>query len=347
MLPIQFRFADEPPTNARKSSHADCVFSAVAQNYFLLEPLKLFPSPPRCELLENTWDVLAPTMIAGANLSVSLFELTWQEQMPIWKNQILSFAEVVEVTFTTMSPVASGKAMVLVPNTTLSWSYVTEFVGSVPHTELEWSLGSPDWAPCRPLPKMPLHSITWTPSSPRIYREPNVEAVKRGSVIYSVVVGGQPAIELPLSSFQGRVNNASYSYLSVNVHGVEGLIDEIEQRKGNYLIVRRGYRWPDGTKQLDELIRTRFEKFRYDAGARSATATLTGYYATTQSSDRPRQLMGISYLTITDGKRRCRCEVDTFLRPGGIAIAYGQEFEVAEINYNISPYANTMEVTEA
>lgn len=347
MLPIQFRFADEPPTAACKNSDVNCVFSTVTQNYFIIEPLKLFPTPPRCPLLESIWDISAPTMVSGAIVPMPSFTVDWQNQMPIWKNQIFSFVPVANIEISTLSPTATGKAMARVPNTTFTWAYVSEFSGSVPLTESGWTINNPDWAPCRPLPKMPLHSITWTPSSPRIYREPSVEAVKRGSVIYSVVIGGQPALELPLSSFQGRVNNASYSYLSVSVHGVEGLIDEIEQRKGNYLIVRRGYRWPDGTRQLDELIKTRFEKFRYDAGARNATATLTGYYATVQSSDRPRQLTGISYLTISDGKRRCRCEVDTFLRPGGIAIAYGQEFEVAEINYNISPYANTMEVTEA
>ena len=346
MLPIQFRFADEPTTNARQNGDVNCVFSAVSQNYFLIEPLKLFPTPPRCPLLESSWDIFAPSMVTGANLPVPSLLLTWQNPTPVWKNQILSLVPVADSTITLFSPTATGKAMARVPNTTFTWAYVSEFSGSVPLTESNWVINNPDWVPCRPLPAMPLHTVTWTTAAPRIYREPNVEALKRGSVIYSVVVGGQPAIELPLSSFQARVNNANYSYLSVNVHNVEEWIDELEQRKGNYLIVKRGYRWPDGTKQLDELIRTRFDKFRYDAGARNATATLTGCYAAVPTSEQSRQLMGISYLTITDGKRRCRCEVDTFLRPGGIAIAYGQEFVVAEIVYNISAYANTMEVTE-
>jgi hypothetical protein len=87
---------------------------------------------------------------------------------------------------------------------------------------------------------------------------------------------------------------------------------------------------------------------RYDLGARAASATLTGSAAEAAAvTTQTRVLRGISYRTESSGRRRVRCAVDTFIRPGDTAdLGGGETLTVAELVYSVDAFSASLEVAE-
>jgi hypothetical protein len=293
------------------------------------------------------WATPIPNLVCGYTAHAEeTVESNWQIAVPTWKNQKILTTANADFAWETPTDIEiHGRVHLIIPTTQFEWKSPRIFEGTCTVAEANWTTPIPQWRPSRPLPRFPRQTLVTSYPTPRIYREPNLLGLRYAVPIYSAELTGQPPISLKLISFQATVNNDNYSYLSASVHGITDF-EEIAERIGNYLIIKKGYRWPDGTQQLDELIRTKFEKLRYDLGANSGRANVTGYYAAVQSSDRVRKLTGISYLSVSDGKMRVRCEVDTFLRPGGLADANGDIFTVGEITYSVSHKVANMEVSE-
>ena len=125
------------------------------------------------------------------------------------------------------------------------------------------------------------------------------------------------------------------------------VIAGIDARAAGSLVLMRGVRMDDGTEQIDEMLRVPLTGIRMDSGANRASATLDGSGVETVIP-KTRLLRGISYQAVDDGRRRVRCEVDTYLAPGDTAdFGDGNSLTVGELVYTVNPISATMEVTEA
>lgn len=342
-----FKFGRSVVDNFLTVSHANSIFIGREEWYFKIKPMRLFSLPVLIPCVDFSWTAMSPE-IGISYLAQSIpVEAIWQtlENVSHRNQRRLNMMDPITEQWEILQPVVSIGVKLFAPLLFFAISFPRIYHGASTTTLLNWETGTPQWAPARPLPSLPLQTITASFPSPRIFREPSFVSLQNAVPIYSVEVSGPPTIVLKLVNFQARVNNQNYSYLSVAVHGVKDF-EELESRIGNYIIVRRGYRWPDGRTQLDELLRTQFEELRYDIGSRNSQATLTGYYAANQSSDRLRKLTGISYMSVSGRKLRVRCNIDTFLRPGGVVEAMGSTFTVGEISYSVSGTEAVMEVEE-
>lgn len=167
------------------------------------------------------------------------------------------------------------------------------------------------------------------------------------ATIYRLFLTGSPDIELLISSFQVR-RNTDRRWLSVVIPAADGAtIAAIDARSAGHLVLMRGVRMDDGAEQIDEMLRVPLTGIRLDIGSARASATLDGASAETVSP-KSRTLYGISYQAVDDGRRRVRCQVDTYLAPGDTAdLGDGNSLTVGELVYTVNPISATMEVTEA
>lgn len=152
-------------------------------------------------------------------------------------------------------------------------------------------------------------------------------------------------LELPLASFQSRRRNGEQTYLSITVPNPTPYIDGINARLNGDIVIKSGYAL-GSIENLTELLRVNFGSFRYDLGATSGTASLSGHKQVTYSNPKTRTLAGISYKSVTDGVMRVRCEPDMWLAPGDTADIGDSTFVVDSISYTIKPTSATMEVQE-
>lgn len=166
--------------------------------------------------------------------------------------------------------------------------------------------------------------------------------------IYRVTLSGTPDLDIPISSFTIRRNAVSISLSIVSPKADAAQIDDLIERSEGTLILWRGVRFLDGTEQLEPMLAVDLAgRLRYDIGSRSGSVTLTGETEADAATARTRTLRGISYRSATNGSRRVRCAVDTYLRPGDTAdLGGGETLTVAEITYSVSVTAATMEVAE-
>jgi len=125
-------------------------------------------------------------------------------------------------------------------------------------------------------------------------------------------------------------------------------LDAIDARPNGDLVIYSGFALQNGVEVLNALITVHFDDLRYDLGARSGSATLTGHQQVTYSNPRTRALVGISYISATNGVRRVRCDPDMYLSPGDTATwGGGESMVVGDISYTISPSRAVIEVAEA
>ena len=176
------------------------------------------------------------------------------------------------------------------------------------------------------------------------------------AIIYQCVLtspDGLPDLVLPMASFQARLRDSEPSYLSCVIPNSAFYADEIIARASGQLIIRQGVRLVDGREMLQEMIRVDYESLAIDRGANSDSATLVGHRTTTSSTPAERTMQKVSYFALeAAGKRRIRCAIDLFLRPGDVCM-YGPDgmdwFMVGQISYVVSasPATAIMEVSEA
>lgn len=157
-------------------------------------------------------------------------------------------------------------------------------------------------------------------------------------------------IELPISSTQMRLRAATNSYLSVVVPNGPKYADIIAEHASGELRVMQGWRFVDGSEQLELLAAGTVKLAPYDRGAKSRTVTLSAYGANVTPSSRRRELQGVSYVRTSGGDTTVRARPDAQLKPGDTAVYDAGEFVVDLITVNIGVSANgkpteTMEVT--
>lgn len=191
-------------------------------------------------------------------------------------------------------------------------------------------------------PALPLPLALGVPTFQWDYVGPPLPAVYR-----CILTGGTGDIELPLANFQCRKTTTGIS-LAVTCPALTSTqLTAIQSRTAGNILIRRGIRFRDGTEQVDELVRAAFSTLRWDAGSRSASASLAGQSTAPTVNSKTRALQGISYRNLSGGVRRIRCAVDTYLAVGDTAdLGGGETLVVAEIVYNISPETALMEIAE-
>lgn len=162
--------------------------------------------------------------------------------------------------------------------------------------------------------------------------------------VYLLDVDG---VRIPMSSFQATMRGSDgKSYLQAVIpNGVEYLN---ELPSGAIMRILMGFKYPDNSySPLEEIAQAPLEILRYDEGARSNSVTISGYSALPAATGIERQLTGISYRSVNQGKRRVRCNIDLFLRPGHTAIdGDGEAFSVANIQYFVNDKSEYMEVLQ-
>lgn len=204
----------------------------------------------------------------------------------------------------------------------------------------------PNAAALTVLAKLP--SYVWTiPASMR----------PAAQVIYTCTLTGDgesPAVSdltLPMSSFQGRMRDGDPSYISAVIPNCMIYADDILARQNGDIVIKKGYRFQDGSTQLEEIARVDFESVRIDKGSHSASATISGHKTISSTSVKTVTVEGVSYYCLqADGKRRVRALLDLFLRIGDTCV-YGtgvsDYMTVGYITYTVSTNQTIMEVTEA
>ena len=203
----------------------------------------------------------------------------------------------------------------------------------------------------------PVAALVMTPRSPSYIWEIPANQRPAAQIIYTCTLTGDgevPALtdlDLPMSSFQGRMRDGEASYLSCVIPNATDYEAGITARQNGDIVVKQGYKFSDGTTQLEEIARVDFETLAIDKGARSASATIVGHRTTTSSTVKEITVEGVSYYALqADTKRRIRATFNTFLRIGDACIygtAAADRLTVGYISYAVDTTQAIMEVTEA
>jgi hypothetical protein len=168
-------------------------------------------------------------------------------------------------------------------------------------------------------------------------------------VIYLLrVTGDSTDLALRLSSLQIRRTLQSTLVTLVSPEYRPETLLDLSARKtaGAELVVMHGVRLPGVPDQLDELLRVPFDSLRWDRGGNRASITLGGRAAYAPSSF-VHHLDEITYRAAQAGKRRVRCRVNTYLRPGDTALLPGSEsLVVGEVNIFAAADRAQMDVAE-
>jgi hypothetical protein len=160
---------------------------------------------------------------------------------------------------------------------------------------------------------------------------------------------GEATVRLPLASFQGRRRDGEPSYLQVTVPNAPAWADVVTARQAGQLVLYSGIRLASGTEILEEIGRANLELIQDTRGGNSQTIVLSGHATDSNTAPRVRTLAGVTYRSAGTGKRRYRCRLDPFLRPGDTAVipGYAEQIAVGLITYVVAPRQTTMEITEA
>lgn len=136
------------------------------------------------------------------------------------------------------------------------------------------------------------------------------------------------------------------SYLQAVIPAADLVLPAIEARQNGDLVIQKGYRFADGQVRYEEIMRSRFDELRPDRGQRALTVTVSGYLSGRIESNGTRALTGIRSISSQNARRRVRCDIDLFLRPGMTVTALGESFRAAYINYYVTRADKFCEVGE-
>jgi len=136
------------------------------------------------------------------------------------------------------------------------------------------------------------------------------------------------------------------SYVQAVIPAAEALLPDIQARQNGELVIQKGYKLSTGEVRYEEILRSRFDTLRPDRGQRALTVTVSGYLPSIAVFSGSRTLTGIRTISVQGAKRRVRCNIDLFLKPGMTATAMGETFQVGYINYYVSQTDKFCEVGE-
>ena len=163
--------------------------------------------------------------------------------------------------------------------------------------------------------------------------------------VYLLFIGNSE-IPVPISSLQSTLRDDGQSFLQVVVPAADQYADLLEY--GALLTVKMGFRLADGSlTELSTIPQVPLQVIRTDESAYSHTATLSGYAPLHERNRVQRNLSKVQTRSINQGKRRVRCEIDLFLRPGSFVLdTDGYLFKVGVIQHFVNVDNEAMEVIE-
>lgn len=183
----------------------------------------------------------------------------------------------------------------------------------------------------------------WTPSQVHLVTLQNIYLC-----ILTGAADGVDDITIPISSFQSTMRDGDPSYLACVIPNSVDYVAAIAARPNGDIVIRKGYRFSDGSMQTEEIIRVDYESLQVNRGARSDSATISGHKTTSSSNPKRVNLSGVSYYGLqANGKRTFRADPDLFLRVGDTAVYGAESIVVDQINYTVGERQATMQVTEA
>lgn len=156
-------------------------------------------------------------------------------------------------------------------------------------------------------------------------------------------------LRLPISSAQATMRLTGQSYLQAIVPAGDQYVDELATLVDEQMLLKSGYMYADGTlSPLEVIANAPFEQLSRSEGSASDKLTLEGYGVMEAASDNTRSLNEVrNRSTSATGRRRVRCSIDLFLRPGHTAIdGDGVSFTVGIIQYFINSSSDAMEVIQ-
>ncbi|MDX1560076.1 MAG: LamG-like jellyroll fold domain-containing protein [Marinobacter sp.] len=168
---------------------------------------------------------------------------------------------------------------------------------------------------------------------------------------YTLTITGSadslPDVVVPISSWQATNQaGARQSYVQAVIPAASQWLDAITARQSGELVIRKGFRFSDGSERSEEILRSNFDAFRYDRGAGSLSATLSGYLGGKQVQSGSRTLKGVRSISVDKGKYRVRADIDLFLQPGMTVTADDVTFRADYINYYVSDNDKFCEVSD-
>ena len=164
--------------------------------------------------------------------------------------------------------------------------------------------------------------------------------------IYVLDVGH---LRLPMTSAQATMRRTGQSFLQAVVPNAGAYAAELAGLTGETMILRSGFQYADGTlSPLEDIAQAPLQFSPRATGPDNDTLTLSGYGQRISGAGPSRPLRQIQTRTTgQDGRRRVRCGIDLFLRPGHTAIdSDGGEFSAGVIQYFINATSEAMEVIE-
>lgn len=159
---------------------------------------------------------------------------------------------------------------------------------------------------------------------------------------------GLPDVDIPMASFQTRLNEGGVHYLSAVVPDSRQWAPFISARNLGQWVVRKGYRMRDGAESLAEIVRVNFTSLAWSRGSSGDAATIYGHATVPVVASKSVTATGIQYESLdTNGKRRIRCDVSKDLAPGDWCIWSGGSMQVGEIVHYVGDDMAFMEVSES
>ncbi len=154
--------------------------------------------------------------------------------------------------------------------------------------------------------------------------------------------------ELPISSFQTRINGDSTSYMSCVLKGADNYVDEIVARNLGRLRIWRAYVLSDGTELPFLMVEVLFERIDLSSGGKSGvTGQLSGTGNMIPQTPKTIALKNATFFGLSGGKHRYRCEIDPRLRPGDTATINNTTFIIGGITHIVDTKTTIMEIAEA
>lgn len=153
-------------------------------------------------------------------------------------------------------------------------------------------------------------------------------------------------LEIPISSFQSRLNNNRPSYLSIVTPTVEQS-SEINSRSNGDIVIEIALLYNGEELFRQEIVRAELETITISEGAVNKSITLEGH-GTRDYSTETVAVDDVISRTVADGKIRYQLgSPDLFLRPRNTVTYDSDSFEVGTITFAISVDAQTVTVEEA
>jgi hypothetical protein len=159
--------------------------------------------------------------------------------------------------------------------------------------------------------------------------------------IYRLTLGD---LEIPFSTLIARKTAFEVTVIAICPAASEPLVAAIVARDGDTLTVWRGVRFPDGSEQLEPMLRGALAGIRYDRGARSGSITLDVRQEPSASKARTRTLAAVSR---RDRRSWSSPLPDIFLNPGDTVAVGALSFTAGAVEYLINPNEARMTVGEA